>query len=99
MAITPQEDLFTKAVDLCTQIHSLSTKAEFDNRQQKQLIVSFDVYCVLLEYTVFLQNMRAETGMTLEEYLCCDDLVFDANGHRLDVRVDFFLMPGSIHID
>ena len=99
MAQTPQEDLFTKAVELCTQIHSLSAKADFADRQQHQLIVSFDVYCVLLEYTLFLQNLRAETGMTLEEYLRCDDLVFDANGQRLDVQVDFFLLPGSIHIN
>jgi hypothetical protein len=97
--MTPQEDLFTKAVELCTQIHSLSMKAEDATQPQKRLIVSFDVYCVLLEYTIFLQTMRAESGMTLEEYLQCDDLVFDANGHRLDVRVDFFLSPGSILID
>jgi hypothetical protein len=82
-----------------TQIHTLSTKAEDANQRQQQLVVSFDVYCVLLEYTIFLQNMRAESGMSLEEYLRCDDLVFDANGHRLDVHVDFFLSQGSIQID
>ena len=98
-SMTPQEDLFTKAVELCTQIHSLSTKAEFTNKPQSRLVVSFDAYCILLEYTIFLQQMRGEAGLTLEEYLQCDELVFDANGHRLDVRVDFFMPKNTLRID
>jgi hypothetical protein len=97
--MTPEEGLFTKAVELCTQIHSLSARADIADHHQSKLIVSFDVYCVLLEYTIFLQQMRAEAGLTLEEYLRCDDLIFDANGHRLDVRVDYFLPLNSIKID
>ena len=99
MHMTPDETMFTKAVEFCTQIHTMSSMADFSHLPQSRLVVSFDVYCVLLEYTMFLQRMRPDEGFTLEEYLQCDDLVFDANGHRLDVRIDFFLPPQSVQIE
>jgi hypothetical protein len=94
-----EEAILAKGVELCAQINNLSELVE-EQRQKEQstLVVSFDVYCVLLEYTVYLHRYETLVSSSLEDFLCSDDLVFEANNKRLDVRVDFFLSANSIRI-
>ena len=88
-----------RAVELCAKINALTSWAEGENRRPKRLVVSFDVYCILLEYTVYMQQAHGAEGHTLEEYIQFDDLLYEADGHPLDVQIDFFLPADSIRID
>ena len=91
--------ILARGVELCSQINSLSILAGFTNSDQSRLVVSFDVYCDLLEYTVYLHRCDTECGSsTIEDFLLSDDLVFEANGHKLDVLIDFFSAENSFHI-
>jgi hypothetical protein len=92
-----KDAILSKGVELCAQINSLSELIE-EQGEQSTLVVSFDVYCALLEYTVYLHRFDVLASSSLEEYLRSDDLVFEANKKRLDVRVDFFLPANSIQI-
>jgi hypothetical protein len=94
-----QETILTRGVELCAQIHSQCLTAQQQQQLRSRLIVSFDVYCDLLEYTVYLHRFDSLPGCTLEEYLSSDDLVFEANGYRLDVQVDFFLPKESVALN
>jgi hypothetical protein len=93
-----EDAILSKGVELCAQINDLSEQVERQQREQSTLVVSFDVYCALLEYTVYLHRYDALASSSLEDYLCSDDLVFEANNRRLDVHVDFFLSANSIQI-
>ncbi len=92
------EAILEKGVKLCTQINDLSDLLEEQNELQSILIVSFDVYCTLLEYTVYLHQFDSASGSTVEDFLRSDDLVFETNNRRLDVKVDFFLPNNSVYI-
>jgi hypothetical protein len=90
--------ILVRGVELCSQINSLSVLADRNHCAQSKLVVSFDVYCDLLEYTVYIYHYDAEHPATIEDYIFSDELVFEANGHKLDVRIDFFLPSNSIQI-
>ncbi len=93
-----EDAILSKGVELCAQINNLSELIEQQQRAQSTLVVSFDVYCALLEYTVYLHRFDTFAASSLEDFLRSDDLVFEANNKRLDVRVDFFLSQNSIQI-
>jgi hypothetical protein len=88
-----------RAVELCTKINAQSAWMEFQHRSQKRLVVSFDVYCRLLEYTVYVRQAEGSAVHCFNDYVRFDDLVYEANGRQLDVRIDFFLSPESIRIE
>ncbi len=90
--------ILARGLDLCAQISILSLQAERLSQPHSCLIVSFDIYCDLLEYSLYLQLAAGETKPTLEEYLTADDLLFETNGRKLEIRVDFFLPANSIII-
>ncbi|HVN48211.1 MAG TPA: hypothetical protein VMU30_05250 [Bacteroidota bacterium] len=93
-----KEAILEKGVKLCAQINDLSELVKHQQEEQSTLVVSFDVYCALLEYTVYLHQYDASSASSVEDFLRSDDLVFEANNKRLDVRVDFFLPANSIQI-
>lgn len=90
--------ILTRGLDLCTQISYMSMQAERLSQPQHSLIVSFDVYCDLLEYSLYLQTYSGETTPTLEDYLRADELLFETNGRKLEIHIDFFLPANSIII-
>lgn len=90
--------ILARGLDLCAQISHMSMQAERLLQPQQSLTVSFDVYCDLLEYSLYLQSYSGETAPTLEDYLRADDLLFETNGRKLTIRVDFFLPSNSIII-
>ena len=93
-----EASILARGVELCSQINSMSVLADYQSYDQSTLIVSFDVYCDLLEYTAYLHRYDRDGGSSIEDYLFSDDLIFEANSHKLDVRIDFFLPENSIHI-
>jgi hypothetical protein len=93
------DDLLRRAAEVCARINALCDWAREQERPHERLVVSFDVYCVLLEYTVYVQQLHGGDGHSLEEYIHFDDLLYEAEGMPLDVRIDFFLPRNSTHIE
>jgi hypothetical protein len=95
-----RESLLTKASDICSYINTLSEHVATQHRRQKKLIVSFDVYCLLLEYTALLNHTQQNGGSSsLEELIDIPDLVYETKKHQLAVCVDFFKPQGSVDIE
>jgi hypothetical protein len=92
--------MLTKATDLCAYINMLSEYVETQRLAQKKLIVSFDIYCLLLEYTALLNHVHNNgSNCTVEELLSIPELVYESPKHQLNVCVNFFLPPGSVDIE
>ncbi len=92
-------DMMNRALEICAQINALSAWTDQQSRPQNRLVVSSDVYWILLEYTVYIHALQGTEGHTLEEYVRTDDLVYDTGPHQLDVHLDFFLPPQSFRIE
>lgn len=90
--------ILARGLDLCAQISQMSLQAERLAQESDRLVVSFDVYCDLLEYSLFLQGCNGEQNPTLEDFLLADGLLFETNGKKLSVQIDFFLPNNSIII-
>jgi hypothetical protein len=93
--------LLSRATDYCSQINLLSTLLDAQEKEQHTLVLSFDVYCTLLEYTAHL-NPALETEedvMSAEQMIITNDFLFETPHHKLAVRVDFFSLPGVIDIE
>jgi hypothetical protein len=97
--IPKYDDLLRRAAELCAQINALSSWSREQLRPHRRLVVSFDVYCILLEYTVYMQHVQGSENHSLEEYIQFDDLLYEAEGFPLDVRIDYFLPPNSVRIE
>lgn len=92
------ETLLSKALELCTYINMISASMAEGIRTQEKLVLSFDLYCLLLEYTAYVKSLSDERPQTVEELIACDDLLFEALDRQLEVRIDFFLPPNSVMI-
>jgi hypothetical protein len=93
------DELLRRAAEVCARINALSAWARGQQHPHHRLVVSFDVYCLLLEYTVYMQQLHGGDGHSLEEYIHFDDLLYEAEGMPLDVRIDFFLPQNSTQIE
>ncbi len=93
------QDMLSRALETCAQINALSAWTEQQQRPQSRLVVSFDVYWTLVEYTVYMHALQGADEHTLEEYVRSDDLVYDTPRHRLDVHLDFFLPPQTFRLE
>lgn len=92
------EALLTKALELCTYINTISASFDKEAKEKPKLILSFDLYCLLLEYTVYLKGLSDANPNTVEELILCDDLLFETPKSQLEVRVDFFLPPNTVNV-
>ncbi len=92
-------DMMSRALEICAQINALSAWTDQQDRPHNRLVVSSDVYWILLEYTVYIHALQGTEGHTLEEYVRTDDLVYDTGRHQLDVSLDFFLPPRTFRIE
>jgi hypothetical protein len=99
--MTHPEQLLTKATDICAQINLLSALMEAQGKAQSKLILSFDVYCVLLEYTAYLNPaLQSEADVRIaEEMIIVNDFVYETPKQKLAVRIDFFSPPGVVDIE
>jgi hypothetical protein len=97
--VSDNEAFIQRAVELCTEINALSAWMHRQQQPQERLVVSFDVYCILLEYTVYIQQTGGTAVHSIEDFVRFDDLVYEADGRPLDVRINFFLPPRSFKID
>lgn len=95
------ETLLTRATDICAQINLLSALLEAQQKEQHMMVISFDVYCTLLEYTAYLNPAleNEEDIIKAEQMIIANDFIFQTPHHKLAVKVDFFAPPGVIDID
>lgn len=91
------ETYLLKGTQLYERICALSASLEAKQPQTK-LILSFDLYCLLLEYTSLVGRLNSGDAATVNELLAYDELMFDTGNDHLLVSVDFFASQDTILI-
>jgi hypothetical protein len=92
------EAVILKGSQLHERVCTLSSFMESVITKQETLILSFDLYCVLLEYSVLLGKFDVIEKLTVEQLIMYDQLIFDTGANKLVVHVDFFAPLNSITI-
>jgi len=96
--MTTGENVLVRGNSLHERVASISSALDAQLAPQEKLLLSFDLYCVLLEYTALVGKLNLSEGQTVEELLSYDELVFDTGLHKLVVSVDFFSPADSLQI-
>ncbi len=96
--MTTAEQVLNRGNQLHERVASISGSLDAQLAPQTKLILSFDLYCVLLEYTALVGQLNLAQGQSVEELLSYDDLIFDTGLHKLVVTVDFFSPFDSVQI-
>jgi hypothetical protein len=92
------EEVLVKGVHIQQRISTLSTLLDSQIQHQERLTLSFDVFCMLLEYTILMNKEKPNKDLLLQELILKEDLLFDTGKHQLYISVDFTLSRNSIHI-
>jgi hypothetical protein len=96
--MTTVESVLVRGNQLHERVGALSHSLDSQLVPQSKLVLSFDLYCLLLEYTALMGQLSLEHGQTVAELLTYEDLEFDTGVHRLGVSVDFFGPMNSVQI-
>ena len=96
--MSESEGIILKGSQLHERICAVSTFMDSVSNKQEELILSFDLYCVLLEYSVLLGKFDVMEKLTVEQLLGFQQLIFDTGQQKLTVEVDFFAQPNSVTI-
>lgn len=92
------ETYLIKGTQLYERICAQSSATEAITPQPRCLTLSFDLFCILIEYTALVDRLHFGKGPTVEELLCSDELLFDTGEHQLTIKVDFFASPDTMVI-
>lgn len=92
------QEVLVKGVEIHKRINDLSTAFSERNIAQEGVVLSYDLYFTLLEYTVRVNETRINPDLLLWELLNHDDLFFDTGTRRLHIIVDFFSLPNTVNI-
>ncbi len=92
------EEVLLKGTRLTERIRSLCAEVDDGARRPARLELSFDQFCMLLEYTSLMGEFKAAGGHSLEELMCSEELVFESGDYKLSVGVDFFAPPKTVHV-
>jgi hypothetical protein len=96
--MTTAENVLLRGTSLHDRVVSISSALDAQLAPQTTLWLSFDLYCVLLEYTALVGQINFAEGQSVEELLSYDELVFDTGVHKLTVAVDFFGPADTLQI-
>jgi hypothetical protein len=96
--MTTAESVLVRGNNLHERVDSISSTFDAQLAPQSRLLLSFDLYCVLLEYTALVGQLNLSRGQSIEELLSYDELIFDTGLHKLTVSVDFFGPADSLQI-
>ena len=96
--MTTVENVLVRGSHLHERVAALSSSLDSQLAPQSKLVLSFDLYCLLLEYTALMGQLNLEHCQTVAELLTYDDLEFDTGVHKLGVFVDFFGPMNSVQI-
>ena len=92
------QEVLVKGVEIHKRINDLSTAFSERNITQEGVVLSYDLYFTLLEYTVRVNETHVNPELLLWELLNHDDLFFDTGARRLHIIVDFFSLPNTLNI-
>ena len=96
--MTTVENVLVRGNQLHERVAALSNSLDSQLAPQSKLVLSFDLYCLLLEYTALMCQLNLEQGQSVAELLTYDDLEFDTGVHKLGVSVNFFGPLNSVQI-
>ncbi len=92
------ETYLLKGTQLYERICDLSSRIESEIQDQTKLILSFDLYCLLLEYTSLVGRLNSGDATTVDDLLTYDELMFDTGDYHLLISIDFFAPPDTVVI-
>jgi len=92
------EAVIVKGSQLHERICTLSSFMDSVVARQERLLISFDLYCILLEYSVLLGKFDVAEKLTVDQLIAYDQLIFDTGTQKLRVEVDFFAPQSSVMI-
>jgi len=98
MNLSDSEAVILKGSQLHERICALSTFMDSVVTRQENLVLSFDLYCVLLEYSVLLGKFDVTEKLSVDQLIDYDQLIFDTGAQKLLVIVDFFAPQNSVTI-
>ena len=92
------QEVFVKGVEIHKRINDLSTAFSERHITQEGVVLSYDLYFTLMEYTVRLNETHVNPELLLWELLNHNDLFFDTGTRRLHISVDFFSSLNTVNI-
>jgi hypothetical protein len=92
------ETVIVRGSQLHERICALSSFMDSVVSRQERLLMSFDLYCILLEYSALLGKFDVAEKLTVDQLIGYDQLIFDTGGQKLVVEVDFFAPQNSLMI-
>ena len=98
MNLSDSEAVILKGSQLHERICALSTFMDSVVNRQDNLVLSFDLYCILLEYSVLLGKFDVTEKLSVDQLIDYDQLIFDTGAQKLLVIVDFFAPLNSVTI-
>jgi hypothetical protein len=96
MLMSQAESYLMKGAELYERIYAQSAAAVDNVPPPTRLTLSFDLFCLLVEYTSLVHRLNIGEGPAVEELLCSDALYFETRERQLSVGVDFFASPDTI---
>jgi len=92
------DTLLLKGTLLYERIYSFATSMDAYASEPKKLVLSFDLYCLLLEYSLLADHFQSNGAQSIEELFFYEDLMFDSGKFTLHINVDFFAPQESMTI-
>lgn len=95
---TSETELFLKGLELNERILDLSNSLKPGRNEKNKLVLSFDLYCVLIKYFILIYQEPENIDSTLEELLSDDNLKIEVGDVTFTLEVNFFSPPNTIII-
>ncbi|GEM_PF-2309061 len=82
--------LFLKGLHLNNRILELTKNVHTKSPGKQKIKLSFDLFCVLIEYFVIINNDEENIDLTIEELLSQDSLQVEVGAVTYTLEVNFF---------
>jgi hypothetical protein len=93
---SPDTVLFLKGLELNNRILDLSHSVKANGKLGNKLILSFDLYCLIIKYFLLLYHEPEDINASLEEILLDDNLQIEVSDLSLTLEVNFFSPPNTV---
>ena len=92
------QEVVVKGVEIHKRINELSATLKENNFSQERVVLSYELYFTLLEYTVLVNETHVNRELLMWELLNHEELLFDTGTDRLSICVDFFSPRDTLNI-
>jgi len=90
--------LFLKGLHLNNRILKLAKTTQNKRSGQPKIRLSFDLYCILIEYFVIIYNDDEDIDLSIEELLIQDTLQIEVGSVTYTLEVNFFSPSNTLII-